>query len=280
MRENGHVASNDRSDLARFLRQRRAVLTPPDLHGRPRSSRRRVSGLRRQEVADLAGISVEYYTRLEQGRAPRPSREILTALAQGLTLTGPERAHLFRLGGESPPELPAPESVVRPGLLRMLRGLDDTMPVTVHDGRLDVLARNKRAAELLPPPDETGPFGRNLAYQAFTTTALTGLLGDSAEQFLRVAAAELRTALSRYPEDGYLRGMLAELTATSPTFRAYWDRGEVFTSRSATKQLQHPTYGRVSFDIELLHDPERDHWVMLYTPRDEAGPDEETHALT
>lgn len=212
---------------------------------------------------------MEYYTRLEQGKAPRPSREILTALAQGLGLTGPERAHLFRLGGESPPELPAPEPVVRPGLLRMLRGLDDVMPVTVHDGRLDLLARNKPAAELLPPPDETGPFARNLAYQAFTTTALTDLLGDGAEQFLRVAAAELRTALGRYPDDGYLRGLLAELVETSPTFRDFWDRGEVITSRSATKRLRHPAYGRVSFDIELLHDPERDHWVMLYTPRDD-----------
>jgi transcriptional regulator with XRE-family HTH domain len=220
-------------------------------------------------MADLTGISVEYYTRLEQGKAPRPSREILTALAQGMGLTGPERAHLFRLGGESPPELPAPESVVRPGLLRMLQGLDDTMPVTVHDGRLDVLARNRLAAELLPPPDGAGPFARNLAYQAFATTALTDLLGQAAEQFLRVTAAELRTALGRYPEDDYLRGLLADLTANSPTFRDHWDRGEVITSRSATKQLHHPTHGRVSFDIELLHDPERDHWVMLYTPRDE-----------
>lgn len=221
-------------------------------------------------MADLTGISVEYYTRLEQGKAPRPSREILTALAQGFALTGPERAHLFRLGGESPPELPTPAAVVRPGLLRMLEGLDETMPVTVHDGRLDLLARNKRAAELLPPADGTGPFARNLAYQAFATSVLTDLLGDSAEQFLRVAAAELRTALSRYPEDGYLRSMFAELTATSPVFRDYWERGEVIASRSATKQLHHSTFGLVSFDIELLHDPERDHWVMLYTPRDDA----------
>jgi transcriptional regulator with XRE-family HTH domain len=264
------MASNDRSDLAHYLRQRRAAMAPPDMHGQPRSSRRRVSGLRRQEMADLAGISVEYYTRLEQGRAPRPSREILTALAHGLVLTGPERAHLFRLGGESPPELPTPGSVVRPGLLRMLQGLDETMPVTVHDGRLDLLARNKRAVELLPPADGTGPFARNLAYQAFATTALTDLLGDGAAVFLRVAAAELRTALSRYPDDDYLRRMLAELTVTSATFRDYWERGEVIAWRSATKQLHHSAYGRVSFDIELLHDPERDHWVMLYLPRDEA----------
>ena len=262
------MAGTDRSDLAHYLRQRRAAMSPPAGQGRPRTSRRRVAGLRRQEAADLAGISVEYYTRLEQGRAPRPSREILAALARGLALTGPERAHLFRLGGESPPELPAPDAVVRPGLLRMLRALDETMPVTVHDGRLDLLARNEPAAELLPPSDVTVRFGRTLAYQAFTTTALTGLLGDGADQFLRVTASELRTALSRYPHDDYLRALLAELTTSSPTFRDYWERGEVIAWRSATKRLRHPTHGRVTYDIELLQDPERDHWVMLYTPRD------------
>ncbi|MGW2093647.1 helix-turn-helix transcriptional regulator [Promicromonospora sukumoe] len=265
------MAGTDRSDLAHYLRQRRAAMRPPAGQGQPRSSRRRVEGLRRQEMADLAGISVEYYTRLEQGRAPRPSREILAALAQGLALTDPERAHLFRLGGESPPGLPTPDAVVRPGLLRMLRALDGTMPVTVHDGRLDLLARNERAAELLPPPDETGPFGRNLAFQAFTSTTFTDLLGDDgADQFLRVAASELRTALSRYPGDDYLRALLAELTAGSPVFRDYWGRGEVIALRSATKELKHSTYGQVRFEIELLHDPERDHWVMFYTPRDEA----------
>lgn len=264
------MASNDRSELAAYLRQHRAAMAPPGPDGQPRSSRRRVTGLRRQEMADLAAISVEYYTRLEQGKAPRPSREILTALARGLALTGPERDHLFRLGGESPPELPAPDAVIRPGLLRMLQALDETMPITVHDGRLDLLARNKRAAELLPPMDGAGPFGRNIAYQAFTTTALTSLIGNGAEQFLRVAAAELRTALSRYPDDDYLSGLLRELTATSTTFRDYWERGEVIASRSATKQLHHSTQGWASFDIELLHDPERDHWVMLYAPRDVA----------
>ncbi|WP_216903383.1 helix-turn-helix transcriptional regulator [Nocardia alni] len=260
------MAGNNRNGLADYLRQRRAAMTPPGLNGRPRTSRRRVLGLRRQEMADLTGISVEYYTRMEQGKAPRPSREILAALAKGLALTGPERDHLFRLGGESPPELPEPGAVIRPGLLRMLQGLDETMPVTVHDGRLDLLARNELAAELLPPMDESSPYGRNIVYQAFTTTALTTLLGDDADRFLRVAAAELRTALSRYPADAYLRDILAELTATSAIFRDYWGRGEVIAWRSAVKQLRHPTIGMASFDIELLHDPERDHWVMLYIP--------------
>ena len=261
------MAGTDRTDLASYLRHRRASLAPPAAQRQPRVSRRRVSGLRRQELADLTGISVEYYTRLEQGRAPNPSREILAALARGMDLTAVERDHLFRLGGHARPEPPTPDAVVRPGLLRMLRGLDHTMPVSVHDGRLDLLALNRPAGEMLSVLDGEGRFGRNIAHQAFTSTVLADLLGDGAELFLRVAASELRTAISRYPADGYLRELLHELTATSPTFREHWDRGEVIGWRSAVKHLHHPAHGWTEFDIEVLHDPDRDHWVMLYTPR-------------
>ncbi|MFD3686446.1 helix-turn-helix transcriptional regulator [Nocardiopsis sp. NPDC058631] len=264
------MSSSDRTEFGEYLRRRRATMRPPHPRGGVRASRRRVPGLRRQEVSDIAGISVEYYTRLEQGRAPRPSREILTSLAQAFGLSGAERDHLFRLGGESPPEPASPASVIRPGLLRLLRGLDDTMPVTVHDGRLDLLARNKAAEELLGTFTGDGPFERNIAHQAFTTDALPHLLGgDGSERFLRVAAAELRIALSRYPDDAYLRSLLAELAATSQSFRDHWEEGEVSASRSAIKQMHHPTHGWARFEIEVLHDPERDHWIMLYTPHDD-----------
>jgi transcriptional regulator with XRE-family HTH domain len=265
----GHMPDSNRTDFGEYLRRRRAAMTPPGPSGTVRASRRRVPGLRRQELADLAGISVEYYIRLEQGRAPRPSREILTALARALELSAPERNHLFRLIGEPAPEPESPDATIRPGLLRLLRGLDDTMPVTVHDGRLDLLARNVAAAELLAPLSATGRFARNIVYQAFTTTALPDLLSEEgAEQLARAAAAELRTALSRYPDDPYLQALHAELTATSANFRDHWERGEVGAWRSAVKHMRSPARGWVGFDIEMLHDPERDHWIMLYTPRD------------
>ncbi|MES0832586.1 helix-turn-helix transcriptional regulator [Nocardiopsis tropica] len=264
------MPSSDRTEFGAYLRRRRAAMSPADPRGGVRTSRRRVPGLRRQEVSDLAGISVEYYTRLEQGRAPRPSREILASLAQAFGLSDAERAHLFRLGGEPPPEPASPASVIRPGLLRLLRGLDETMPVTVHDGRLDLLARNKAAQELLGTWFGDGPFERNIAYQAFTTDTLARLLGDEgSERFLRAAAAEFRIALSRYPDDAYLRSLLAELTATSQSFRDHWEEGEVGASRSAVKRMRHPTQGWARFDIEVLHDPERDHWIMLYTPQED-----------
>jgi transcriptional regulator with XRE-family HTH domain len=262
------VSSSERPEFGEYLRRRRAAMAPPEPPGSVRASQRRVPGLRRQELADVAGISVEYYTRLEQGKAPRPSREILAALARAFELSPAERDHLFRLGGESPPEPESPEAVIRPGLRRLLRGLDDTMPVTVHDGRLDLLGRNAAAAELLGPLSATGRYGRNIVYQAFTATMLPDLLGeDGAELFTRVAAAEFRTALSRYPGDDYLRSLFVELTASSASFRGHWERGEVGAWRSAVKRMRHPTRGWLGFDIEMLHDPDRDHWVMLYTPR-------------
>ncbi|NJQ05427.1 helix-turn-helix transcriptional regulator [Streptomyces lonarensis] len=266
------MLSGERTDLGDYLRRQRAAMCPPVAPGDPRVRRRRVPGLRRQELSEVAGISVEYYTRLEQGRAVRPSREVLQALARAFGLSGAERDHLFRLGGESPPQIESPDTVIRPGLLRVLHALDGTMPVTVHDGRLTLLAGNAAASELLAPlTGGTGRYARNIAYQAFTAPGLADLLGEEgAELFTRVAAAELRTALSRYPEDTHLRGLLAELGAVSGRFRDLWERCEVGAWRSAVKRIRHPRRGWLHFDIEMLHDAERDHWVMLYTPRDGA----------
>lgn len=262
------MTNNDRADFGEYLRRRRAQMVPTDRPGVARMSHRRVPGLRRQELSDIAGISVEYYTRLEQGRAARPSREVLAALAGAFELSDVERAHLFRLAGELPPEPEAPDTQVRPGLLRLMRSLDDTTPVTVHDGHLNRLAHNVAAAELFGPLSVGGPYGRNIVYQCFKAAPLYDVLGeDGTDQLAREATAQLRLALSRYPDDGYLQALLDELS-TSAAFRDYWERGEVGARRSAVKRLRHPTRGWLSFDSEVLHDPERDHWVMLYTPRD------------
>lgn len=256
-----------RPELGEFLRQQRAMMPPPERATDGKVSSRRVPGLRRQELAEAAGISVEYYTRLEQGRAPRPSREVLTALQRVFGLSRAERDLFFRLAGEQPPELEAPASVIRPGLALLLRGLDTVMPVTVHDGRLDLLAANEAAAALLGTLLEPGPFGRNVAYLAFTSPRVTEVVGaDGAEQLARVASSELRTAMSRYPEDPYLHAVFRALSDRSELFRDHWGRGEVGTWRSAMKLLRHPEQGWLRFESEMLHDPEDDHWIMLYTP--------------
>lgn len=233
-------------------------------------SHRRVPGLRRQELADTAGISVEYYTRLEQGRASRPSREILTALARAFGLSDAEREHLFRLAGESAPRPRSPAEHVRPGLRHLIDSMPDDVPVTVHDGRLDVLAFNDAAAELFGPVFVDGAYPRNIAFQAFMSPEIRTLLGnDGAEQLARVAAAELRKAISFYPEDGYLRSLFHELSTNSSEFSRHWDRGEIGTWRSAMKQVSHPSRGVLAFDSEMLHDPESDHWVLFFIAAEE-----------
>lgn len=266
--DNEVMAGDERSGLGAYLRHHRSEMTPRDRPGVSPLSHRRVPGLRRQELADVAGISVEYYTRLEQGRASRPSREILTALARAFRLSNAEQDHLFRLAGERPPQPRAPAAEIRPGLQQLLSGLDDIMPVTVHDGRLDMLAFNAAAADLFGPVFDDGPYGHNIVYQAFTSAGLREVLGDEgAEQLSRVSAAELRKALGLYPEDERLRSLFGELSTSSPEFGRHWDRGEIGTWRSAMKHVNHPARGPLAFDSEMLHDPENDHWVMLFTPR-------------
>ncbi|MGW4793008.1 helix-turn-helix domain-containing protein [Nonomuraea sp. NPDC004297] len=261
------MRGDERSGLGEYLRHHRSQMAPRDRPGASPLSHRRVPGLRRQELADIAGISVEYYTRLEQGRAARPSREILTALARAFRLSNPERDHLFRLAGERPPPSRAPATEIRPGLQQLLDGLNDVMPVTIHDGRLDMLAFNTAAADLFGPLFDDGPYGRNIAFLAFTASGLDKVLGnEGAEQLARVATAELRKALSHYPEDEYLRSLFRELSTSNPEFDRHWQKGEIGTWSSAMKHVNHPTKGPLAFDSEMLHDPENDHWVMLFTP--------------
>ncbi|MFD2795161.1 helix-turn-helix domain-containing protein [Promicromonospora vindobonensis] len=255
-----------RPGFGTYLRSRRAMVEAPEQPAAMRSSRRRVPGLRRQELAEAAGISVEYYIRLEQGRAPRPSREVLTALARATGLTTTEQDHLFRLAGELPPEPSAPGSTVRPGLLRLLNGLDDAVPVTVHDGRLEVVARNVAATELLGPISGTGRYRHNIVQHGFTATARHVLGDEGAHRYARWATAELRSALGRYPDDEHLRSLVRELSTTSTAFRDHWSQGEVSLGRSGEKRLHHPTRGWLAFQSEMLHDPERDHWVVIYAP--------------
>ncbi|GAA3113474.1 hypothetical protein [Nonomuraea salmonea] len=180
---------------------------------------------------------------------------------------------MYRLAGEPPARgAHPPDTEIRPGLQRLLRRLDDTLPITVHDGRLDLLARNAAAAALFGPLPAGGRYARNIVHQCFTaTTALCEVLGDAGTEHLtRVARAELRSALGRYPADDYLQSLFTELWTTSTTFRTAWARGEVGALRSAAKRVHHPTRGWLDFDIELLHDPESDHWIMLYNPRETA----------
>lgn len=260
------MSTGSGADLGTYLRHRRTMATPPDRAADSGTSRRRVAGLRRQEVAEAARISVEYYVRLEQGRVARPSRDVIAALARAFDLADGERDHLFRLAHEMPPEPPAPDDEIRPGLLHMLDRLGDTVPVTMHDGRLELLARNAAATDLLGPVPSAGAFRRNIVHQGFAPEAVGMLGAEGAETYNRWATAELRAAMGRYPHDEHLRSLRGELAATNPTFRRLWALGEAGTARSAVKRVHHATHGWLSFRSEMLHDAERDHWVVIYAP--------------
>lgn len=264
----------DRGLLAEFLRLRREALKPADV-GLPAGIRRRTPGLRREEVASLVVMSTDYYTRLEQGRGPRPSRPVLTGLARALRLNDDERDHLFRLAGEQPGPPPGPPRDVRVGVLRMLSRLD--VPGLVLDAKYDVLAWNPPAAALLADFSALPVKERNLLRLRFLQgDRQVDRFGEIATQdFAAEAAADLRAATAKYPDDPAIAALVEELLDGSPEFAEIWARHEVSRQLSMCQTIFHPEVGRIDVVCEALVIPERDQRVILYTaepgtPSDEA----------
>ena len=254
----------DRAELAEFLRRRRARVQPADA-GLEAGGRRRVPGLRRQEVAQLAAMSVDYYVRLEQGRGPRPSRTMLAAISRALRLSDDERAYLYHLAGEIPGLPPGPPRDVRPGVLHLLDRLDDT-PAMVCDASYDVLAWNPMAAALLGDFSALPPGERNLIWRFFTDPrARRRHDADGVAAFARESVADLRAAAARYPGDARVRRLVERLRAASTEFAGLWAQQDVAVRRSARKRVRHPAVGWLDLDCESLHDPDRDQWIVLYT---------------
>jgi len=252
----------DRGQLAEFLRVRRERLTPADV-GLPAGLRRRTPGLRREEVAALATMSTDYYTRLEQARAPRPSRPVLTGLARALRLSDDERAHLFRLAGEQPGPPPGPPTDVRDGVLRMLGRLD--IPGLVLDAKYDVLAWNRQAAALLGDFSALAPRDRNLLRQRFLHGGQVRFSPEATHQFAREAAADLRAASATYPDDPGVGRLIADLLAGSPEFAGIWSQHEVARQQTLCQTVLHPEVGQIDVICEILVVPDRDQRVILYT---------------
>jgi transcriptional regulator with XRE-family HTH domain len=256
----------DRHELAEFLRSRRARLRPTDV-GMPAGQRRRTPGLRREEVAALAAISVDYYTRLEQARGPQPSRQVLTGLSRALRLSDDERAHLFRLAGEQPQPPAGMVTDVRPGILHMLDRLDDT-PAMVLDAKYQVLAWNQLAAALIWDFSTLPPRERNLVRRRFLDPPeQSPCRWETAEtiQFAREVVADLRTAVARYPEDQELHELIEDVRAGSPEFARLWADHEVRVQRSMCKTIWHPQVGPINVHSEMLLVPDCDQRIMLYT---------------
>ncbi|WP_242890686.1 helix-turn-helix domain-containing protein [Actinomadura litoris] len=244
----------DRSELAGFLRSRRERVGPREAGLAP-GGRRQTPGLRRAEVALLAGISVDYYIRLEQGCGPRPSGQVLTALGRALRLSDDESDYLLGFAGRPPPR---PSREVPGNVLRLLERLD-AVPAMVINVRYDVLAWNRMLTALIGDLAEAPPERRNTLRWLFS-----GRLDEDKRALARRCVADLR-ASGRYPEDPAVREIVAELSAASPEFAALWAAREVEVQRTLTKRAVHPVAGELELDCEILPVPGTDQRVVLYT---------------
>ncbi|MEV4755120.1 helix-turn-helix transcriptional regulator [Micromonospora sp. NPDC049559] len=237
----------------------------PEAAGLPVGGQRRTPGLRREELSQLAGISVDYITRLEQGRATNPSRQVIEALARALRLSGPERAHLFRLGGLQPPGPDSVPAYLTPSVQRVLDRLTHT-PVAVFDAAWTLLLANPPYAALMGDPSGWRGHERNAVWRNFLGSSdRVRHTSRSRHALQRALTADLRTATARYPADQRLHGLVAELLARSDRFAELWDTGLAGNHEAARKTIDHPHVGAVTLDCDILTVAGSDLRIMVYT---------------
>ena len=260
-----------REELAEFLRHLRERTAPESVGLDSGSSRRRTPGLRREEVSQLAGVGLSWYTWLEQGRDITPSPSVLDALALVFDLSGAERAALFDLAGVAVPAPADPYPTEASAELVTWVAALDPIPAFLTNPRTDVLAYN-RAADVVITVPPAGPDG--------TRNLLRGLFGESApgrpsttsrEQTARSTLARFRSAHARrYDDPGFL-ALIEELLRESPRFRELWRRHEVLDSQLGTKVLEHPTLGTLTLHhLQLIPTSDRELRLTQYLPGDAA----------
>ncbi|WP_306368264.1 helix-turn-helix transcriptional regulator [Nocardiopsis sp. CC223A] len=256
-------------DLAGFLRTRRSRVDPAGL-GIATDSRRRVAGLRREEVAHLSGVSVDYYVRLEQGRATQPSEQVLDALARVLGLDGTERGHLYRLARQPRRRAKAPSGRrVRPELLRVL-DLVVGAPALVMNHRMDVLAGNRLTELLYGRPLR----GLNTARHIFLEEDERGLYAEW-ETCTLDAVGHLRLAAGRYPDDPRLSSLVGELAVGSERFRRLWARADVRARTHGVKAYRHPLVGLLELHQENFSLPDESGMELLVLSAAPGSPTED-----
>lgn len=256
-------------ELGDFLRTRRARLTPEDVE-LPRGSRRKVPGLRRAEVAEMVGISVDWYTWLEQGRPITPSTQVLERLVQALRLDANERSHLFLLAHQQPPPtlVPDPE-VVSPALQHFLDHFG-SRPAFVSGRRWDILAWNDAGCAVFGDFRLRTARERNTIWGIFTNPLARQFVVDWEDDARRLLA-QFRSSCGRHPEDAQLTALIHDLLRCSPEFRAWWPDHEVLGPVEGRKTLNHPQVGYLLFErltFQVLDMP--DFKITVYTPVEEA----------
>ncbi len=237
----------------------------PEAAGLSSGRYRRAAGLRREELAQLAGISVDYVTRLEQGRAANPSAQVVEALSRALRLSGTERAHLFRLAGLIPPGPQTVPTHITPSVQRMLDRMTGT-PVAVYDASWNLLVANAAYAALMGDPAGWRGYERNGVWRYFFGLSTRVRHTPGAEEPFETAfVADLRAAAGRYPADQALRRLVAELHAKSARFAELWETGAVGSHEAVHKTIDHPHVGAVTLDCDIMTVAGCDLRVMIYT---------------
>jgi transcriptional regulator with XRE-family HTH domain len=270
----------DRStEIREFLRTRRARITPGQAGLAPHPGARRVPGLRREEAAQLAGVSVDYYIRLERGRTRGVSETVLKAVARALQLDDAERAHLFDLAQPAATRgrrRPLSPQRVRPALQRTLESL--SVPAVIQGRRLDVLAANRLGYALFTDFEARPRRERNFARFVFLDQAARTLYADW-DRAAGDCVAMLRLYAGRHPDDPQLTELIGELSVHSDAFRRLWADHDVHAHTTGTKRLHHPLAGDLTLDyVVLTVEGDPDQALVIYTP-EPASPSAEALAI-
>ncbi|MEU4625858.1 helix-turn-helix transcriptional regulator [Actinoplanes sp. NPDC023801] len=258
----------DRRELADFIRRCRERLRPGEV-GLSAGPRRRTPGLRREEVALLAGMSADYLMRLEQARSPQPSPQVLRSLGQALRLSDDERDHLYLLAGHRPPAGPLAGAHVRPGLLYLLDQLTG-VPAQVLSDLGDVLAQNPLAetlfGDICPPVLHDHGTDHNVVWRWFNDPRIRAAHpAEDHDYWSRLQVADLRAAVARRGADPVAATLVRRLRAGSTEFAELWDRHEVAVRRTSRMRVQHPTVGMLELDLETLLTPAEDQRLVMLT---------------
>ncbi|MFE9362315.1 helix-turn-helix transcriptional regulator [Streptomyces sp. NPDC006978] len=252
------------NDLGRALHGWRDRIAPETV-GLPVGGVRRAAGLRREELAQLAALSVDYITRLEQGRATSPSPQVLASLARALRLSAEERTYLYLLAGQPEPGPGHISDHIPPGLRRLLDQMNGA-PLSVHDAAWNLIEWNRPWAALLGDPSALRGRERNMIWRHFK--GLPGRVRQTPQQkadFEATMVGDLRAATAHYPADLGLRSLVKDLRETGPAFAALWDSGIVGVHQSGAKAIVHPEIGTLTLDCDVLIAAGSDLRVVAYT---------------
>jgi len=255
------ASTNEFGATLRSWRDRAA----PEEFGLPVSAHRRVRGLRRQELARMAGVSLDYLVQLEQGRASAPSSQVLTGLARALRLTEAERAHLFRLADRLVPDGKRIRGTL-PGRVRRLVEQLSASPAVACDAGWSPIAWNAMWAATVGNPLQRPEHERNPVWRHFTGLP-TRVVRTRVEQreFEAAVVADLRSSYGRYPKDKGLAQLIADLRTASPRFRGLWDERRVSVYEQEHKTIEHPELGVLQVDCDILTTHRNDLRVVVYT---------------